>query len=211
VVFGFYPRGFFRLFTRFRFYAKPYFVFDESGDLEIENLPVLSPDELYALYDAGTRRIGGWDYSYLIGTIGKPFARTLERTRINDRNDPSWRLMAAVLKRFRDQALKAGSLPFLLIFPVRPQTYEDSVYEDLDRMAQEEAQSLGIPFLALTKPFFAKLDDGKMNPLFRELEAGGHLSAEGNRLVAALLYRSLQEEGYVAQRVHGGEQSDDAA
>ena len=197
VVFGFYPRGFFRLFTRFRFYAKPYFVLDESGELKLGNVPVMPPDELYALYDSGSRRVGGWTNSYLMGALGARIARTFERRRIKDREDESWGLMAAILRRFRDQTTKACSQPFLLIFPTRPEKYEGTVYQDLDELAQQEAIALGLPFLSLMKGFTAESKRNPGKPLFKEPGAGGHLSVPGNRLVAKLLYQSLEEAGLI--------------
>jgi lysophospholipase L1-like esterase len=197
VVFGFYPRGFFRLFTSFRFYAKPYFVLGESGELKLKNVPVMSPDELYALYDSGRRRIGGWTNSYLLGALGTRIARTFERGRIKEREDESWRLMAAILQRFRDQATEAGSKPFLLIFPTRPEKYEGTAYEDLDELAQSEANALGLPFLSLMKGFIAESKRNPGKPLFKKPEAGGHLSMHGNQLVAKLLYQSLEEAGFL--------------
>jgi lysophospholipase L1-like esterase len=195
VVFGFYPRGFFRLFTRFRFYAKPYFVIDASGALTLKNVPVQTPEELYALFESGTRRIGGWTNSYLLGLLGSRVAQTFGRRRIDDRADESWGLMAAILRRFRDRATEAGSQPFLLIFPTRPGDNEDSVYQDLDRLAQLEASALGLPFLSLAKGFAVESERHPGKPLFRKRAAGGHLSAHGNRLVAKLLSQSLEEEG----------------
>lgn len=200
VIFGFYPRGFFRLCSRFRFYAKPYFVLDESGELRLENVPVMSPDELYAAYVEGRRRIGGWRHSYLLGTLGGRVARSLERKRIGDVQHKSWALMAAVLRRFQNQAVGAGSQPFLLIFPVRPGKYKDRVYEDLDRLAQEEARRLGIPFIALSQRFLAALEQSPDKALFREPDVGGHLSVEGHRLVARLLYDSLKEQGVLVPK-----------
>lgn len=197
VVFGFYPRGFFRLFSRFRFYAKPCFVLDESGRLKLENVPVISPDKLYGAYVAGRRRIGGRHYSYLAEMIRSRASRTLERKRIGDRGDESWRLMTKILARFREQAVKDGAHPLLLIFPVRPDHYEDTVYEDLDLLAQEEARRLGMPCLSMTGPFLSRFDQSPREPLFRDQAVGGHLSVQGHRLVAELVYKSLQAQGII--------------
>jgi hypothetical protein len=204
VVYGFYPRGFFRLFMRFRSYAKPYFLLTESGQLTLENVPVISPDALYAEYASGRRRIAGWPYSYLLGTLGRRITQTFERKRIRDRTDESWHLMAALLRRFRDEAIEAGARPFLLVFPIRPGKYEDTVYEDLNRLAQEEARSLGIPCLALAERFLAQQERAPGELLFRDPEAGGHLSVQGNRLVAKLLYEALQESGILSPKEQGG-------
>jgi hypothetical protein len=40
--------------------------------------------------------------------------------------------------------------------------------------------------------------------LFRDPEAGGHLSVQGNRLVAKLLYEALQESGILSPKEQGG-------
>ena len=195
VVYGFYLRGFFRLFLSFRGYAKPYFVVNSRHELELKNSPVVSPVALYKMYASGKRRLPGWTYCYLLGWGQSVLAGSSQRERISSRVDPSWQLMANVLRRLRDKAVQAGSKPFLLIFPTRPSRYKGRVYEDIDRFAQEEARQLGIPFLSPTTAF---ADEQKRAPdklLYNPRKQGGHLSIHGNRVLARLLYESLMDSG----------------
>jgi hypothetical protein len=190
-VFGFYVRGFFRISSSFRSYAKPFFVLNSRQKLELQGVPVISPQALFAKYASGKRRIGGWDRSYLLATLGSRVTRAIERRRITA-DDESWALMGAILRRFSHAMTEAGSQPFLLIIPARPATHPDSVYEDLERLALAEARELSLPSLSLQEGFSAD----SAAPVFRK-KTGGHLSIEGNRLMAQLLYRGLLDAGLV--------------
>lgn len=198
VVYGFYVRGFNRLFTAFRYYAKPYFELGADGELRLRNVPVISPLRLYAGYRSGRRRIGGWNYSYLHAALWSATERALRRRRGLSRRERSWRLMAAILKRLHHRAMAAGSCPFLLIFPTRSERFRGTIYEDVDRLAQAEARRLGMPFLALSGPFEARERAHRGRPLQRPPETGGHLSREGNRLVARTLFEALRDAGLLA-------------
>jgi hypothetical protein len=190
VVFGFYVRSFFRLFSDFRSYAKPYFVLVDGNELDLRGVPIISPADLYGLYVSGERRIPTWNYSYLFGTWGSLVRQALENRHLGTEHE-SWQLMAAILRRFRDRTIQAGSQPFLLIIPDRPERYPEAVFEAIDQLAQQEARDLGIPFLSLAKEF---QDEWSVPPdEYRPKEDGGHLSAHGHRLVATLLYQSLQD------------------
>ena len=193
VVFGFYVRSHLRLFADFHFYAKPYFVLDD-GELSLRNSPVISPEDLYAQYASGRRRISdGW-HSYLLGHLGKLAAKQLER-RDPRAEDSSWQLMAAILRRARDTAARNGSQLFLLIFPTRPGRYEGWAWETIDALAQAEARRLGIPHLSLGGGFAAARAGSPEARLFQPREAGGHLSVRGNEVVAKLLAEALRESG----------------
>ena len=190
VVFGFYARGFFRLFDRFRSYAKPYFILNDGGELDLRGVPVISPQDLYAQYTSGARRVPGWSYSYLLGAWRRALRTERNESRIGP-DDPRWKLMAAILRRFRDRALEIGADPFLLIIPNRPEQYVGSVYRDLDLLAQEEARTLGLPYLSLAEGFGMSGEQAPDGGLYRDRDVGGHLSVEGNRRTAELLHRSL--------------------
>jgi hypothetical protein len=190
VVFGFYVRSFSRLFSDFRSYAKPCFVLVDGNELDLRGVPVISPDDLYGLYVSGERRIPTWNYSYLFGTWGSLLRNALGNNHLSADHD-SWRLMAAILRRFRDSAIQAGSQPFLLIIPDRPERYPEATLEAIDQLAQQEARDLGMPFLSLAKGF---QDELSVPPdKYRPKKDGGHLSAHGHRLVANLVHRSLQD------------------
>lgn len=195
VVLGFYVRDFFRMLKHFDRYAKPRFQLTENRELELTNTPVISPSSLFEEYASGRRQIGGWNYSYLYGALGASITRLNADSRMINSENPSWQLMAAILGRFRDQAVEAGARPFLLIFPTRLEKFHDTVNEDIDRLAQAEAQRLGVPYLSLAQPFVMEQARDPDRPLFRDRNLGGHLSVRGNEWVARLLYQKLSEEG----------------
>jgi lysophospholipase L1-like esterase len=197
VVLGFYVRGFARLFSGFRSYAKPYFVLRKGHELDLQGVPVIRPEELYAKYVSGERQIPGWRYSYLLARCATLIKETLQDRRLSA-NDESWKLMAAILQRFRDSVVEAGARPFLLIIPNRPEDFRGSVYEALDQLAQDEARRLGIPFLSLADEFNVGSDGEPEEATYRSREVGGHFSAHGHRQVAELLYRSLDEAGLLS-------------
>jgi hypothetical protein len=199
VVFGFYDRGFFRMFNSFRSYAKPVLTLDEDGELRVTGVPVISPEALYASYASGERRMAVPFHSYALASLVGNVARATSRARI-EREDERWQLMAAVLRRFHDDARAAGSLPFLLVFPNRPHECDGCVYEQLGQLAELEARELGMPSLSLAPAF----RDHEGEPLFRPKGSGGHLSAAGHTLTARLLYEALEAAGYLRERGPGG-------
>lgn len=191
-VFGFYVRGFFRLFDDFRSYAKPWFSLGDDNRLELRGVPVVSPQELYENYRSGERRVPRWSHSYLVGGVGNLIREALEDRSIR-RDDERWVLMRSILRSFRDVAVANGIRPFLLIIPNRPEDFRGTVFEDLERLAREEALDLGIPHLSLAEPFMAA--DPESEQVHRRDRPGGHLTPWGNRLAAELLYASLRDQG----------------
>jgi lysophospholipase L1-like esterase len=189
VVLGFFDRGFFRLFSDFRSYAKPHFALNGNEGLELEGVPVVSPEELYGLYASGQRRIGGWHHSYLANILLGNLYRELQDRHVS-RDDDSWELMARILRRFRDRATEERSQPFLLILPARPRECDGCVYEQLAKLAEEEARALDVPVLSL-RPEFLKYPDDSLY----QNGGGGHLNARGNELVARLLAGEIRRIG----------------
>ncbi|MEE3329203.1 MAG: hypothetical protein VX252_17850 [Myxococcota bacterium] len=187
-VLGFYHRDFLRNLMFFKGYLKPYFTLDEAGSLELHTDHLMPPDALYSEYNEGRREVGGWHYSQAYAAI----ERVLTQWKTLDREDADWQLMAAILRRFRDSARAAGAQPFLLIIPEQRHKVEGSEFEDIDRLALEEAERLGIPALSLRSVFHAEEDDERAYPLFRE---DGHLTVAGNCEMARQLALALEEEG----------------
>jgi lysophospholipase L1-like esterase len=190
VILGFYVRGYQRMFSTFRSYAKPWFELDARGELVLHGAPVPPPEELYEAYVSGERSIPSWNYSYLFGTFGK-LMQQVRDSQPPDREARSWQTMAVLLQRFRDGVLENGGEPFLLIIPNRPEDYRGSFVE-IDRLARLEATELGIPVLSLAAAFGENAAQ-----VYRRREIGGHLSAEGHIVVAALLADALREAGLV--------------
>ncbi len=195
VVFGFYVRGFFRNSKRFRGYAKPWFDLVD-GELELRGVPVVEPRALYEDYASGRRRIGGWGYSYLLGTLGANVAQARERDTVDPAGE-DWAVMRAILRRFRDRAIAEGSRPALMIFPHRPERHRGSVYEQIEQLAREAAEELDLPCLSLSDGFYAALEQDPEPPLTNPREIGGHLSDRGNRVVAEQVVEFLREHGWI--------------
>jgi hypothetical protein len=189
-VLAFFVHGHFRNNERFRSYAKPYFTLDESGALVLHDEHLLPPDALLEEYRSGARRIGGWTHSYAWAALRRelrlPFAlRTI------DPEDPEWRLTAALLRRFVESARASGAKPLLLVIPASPGRHEDRLYAEIDRLARDEARSLGVPFVALADTFHAVPDATRAEPLFGDDEVGGHFTAAGYREMARLLAEAV--------------------
>jgi len=185
-VLGFFIHDYFRNEDRFRSYAKPYFTLERDDRLALHDEHLIPPEILLEQYERGERRLGGPGHSYawaaLQGALRPPFgALRLER------DDATWRLFAALLRRFRDDVRAHGGTPLLLIIPTRPERYAGTLYEELDRAAREEARALDLPVLALADVFHASPDAARAEPLYRSEELGGHLSVAGNREMARLL------------------------
>ncbi|MCP5066491.1 MAG: SGNH/GDSL hydrolase family protein [bacterium] len=188
VVLGFFDRGFYRSFTAFRDYAKPYFFLDEAGRLRLEGTPVVPPETLYQLYASGQRRVGGVLHSYLAGSILGQLDRLIKKGDV-DRDSRSWKLMALILRRFQEQVKADGSTPFLLVFADRPHKCGDCVYSQISKLAEREARNMGLPVLSLREPFLEHPDEEFFNPM----GAGGHYNPRGHELAARLLNDALRE------------------
>ncbi len=204
VVFGLYVRGYFRNSKSFRGYAKPWFELQE-GELVLKGTPVVAPAELYDDYVTGRRRIGGWRYSYLLGSIGSNVAQAMERDSVDPESE-DWRVMRAILARFRDRARAAGSRPILMIFPHRAEKHAGSVYEQIEQLTVATASELGLACLELSEGFEAALEREPEPPMTRPREIGGHLSDRGNRVVAEQIAAFLRERGWIDAQGHPTEQ-----
>jgi len=195
VVLGFFVRDFYRNLLRFRGYQKPRFELGEGDSLRIVGLPILPPQQLYEAYASGERIIGGWHYSHLFTKLANKITRSMERREI-DANSESWRLMAAILRRFRDHVRASKAKPFLLVLPNRLDGHIGSSYEMIDQMAMAEALALGMPALSMTETFQNEAEANPSDSLYQERDVGGHLSIRGNELVAEKLFEVFQSLGW---------------
>lgn len=195
-VLGFYVRDFQRALTGFRSYAKPRFTLGPDGGLVLHDDHILAPEALFEAYLGGPRRIGGWRHLRVWNAAGQAWALRVREGRVAA-DSASWRLAAALLRRFAESARAAGAAPFLLTIPTRPGSYRGTVHEDVDRLAIAEAHALGMPALRLADAFHAVPDAGRPAPLFRDPAAGGHLTEAGNAELARLVAAALREAGLV--------------
>lgn len=195
VVLGFFVRDFYRNLIDFRGYQKPRFELDEGDFLRLVGLPILPPHQLYEAYASGERNIGGWHYSYLFTKLANKITRSIEHRKI-DVDSESWRLMAAILRRFRDRVSGSKAKPFLLVLPNRLDGDVDLSYEMLDQMAMAEALALGMPALSMSKTFQKETEANPSDSLYQERDVGGHLSIRGNEVVAEKLFEVFQSLGW---------------
>lgn len=197
-VLGFFVRDFYRNLDSFRGYRKPRFVLDDRGELHLEGVPVRPPQELYEDYATGRKRIGGWGMSYLLAKITSHLRGAILRRSVGPAA-PSWKLMASLLRRFRDRMRQAGCEPFLLVIPERLERHLGTGWERLDRLAVEEAARLGMPCRSLTGAFQRALETTPSDPLYQPAGAGGHLSVRGNAIAARELHDGLREAGLIGE------------
>jgi len=188
VVLGFFVRGFDRVLGRFRSYAKPWFTLDRRNVLRLHGVPVPAPEQLYQTYRSGRRRVGDGIYSYFFGELSEVREKLHSFMPVN-RDDREWKLMSAILRRFRDRVSEEGASPLLLIIPTRKNAGAERNYERIADLAKQEAEAMGMPCLSLADG----LADVPDEVLFRSDKEGGHMSPAGNRLAAEHLRRRLRE------------------
>jgi hypothetical protein len=195
-VFGFYLRDYFRMLRSFRGYAKPTLALDAAGELVVEGVPVIAPEALLAAYQGGERRIGEPGRSWALDFVRQRLVIQEARARLEPE---AWRIWVAVLRRFRDDARAAGACPFLLVFPTRPDDYHGTVYEEIDLRTRQEAEALGLPWLALAQALYDGAAPDERERLFNE-GSSGHLSDHGRRSAVAALEAALVAHGLDACR-----------
>jgi len=191
-VLGFFIHDYFRNEDRFRSYAKPYFTLEREGRLSLHDEHLFPPELLLEQYQRGERRVGGPGHSYAWAALQGAMRRPFRALRL-ERDHSTWRLFAALLRRFRDDVREHGGTPLLLIIPTRPARYAGTIYEQIDRAAREEAHSLDLPVVALADVFHASPDAARPEPIYNSDALGGHLSVAGNRETARLLGESVLE------------------
>ncbi|MEX2601264.1 MAG: SGNH/GDSL hydrolase family protein [Balneolaceae bacterium] len=100
-------------------------------------------------------------------------------------------LLKKILEKFRDEAAKRGHVPLVLVMPqlldLELAGEKDAPYEPFYREVDREH----LPVLDLT-PEFRKHSTEK---LYIDDRYGGHLSAEGNRIVAKALAAKIRSLG----------------
>ena len=194
VVLGFFLRDYSRNLQDFRTYAKPRFELEGEG-LRLVGVPVMPPEELFALYQRGQRRVGGSFWcSRLWADVSRKWAR--ERERRIDGDSTGWQLVARMQQRFRDAVRSDGAHPLWLLIPTDDLVAGgDSIYEPLAELTVAHAASLGLDCLDLTPIFRAHEEAFPHDSFKRPAEDGGHLSVRGNELVADALLEWLERRG----------------
>lgn len=186
VVLGFFLRDYPRNLLDFRTYAKPRFELEETG-LRLVNVPLPTPEQLYAEYASGRRRVGCSPWrSWLAILLEHGWMRVRERD--IDAEAVGWRLVARMQERFLDQVRRDGARPLWLQIPTDKAVLgDDGTFGPLQALSREHAARIGLECLDLA-PIFAAHDAAHPEDSFhRPPEQGGHLSVTGNRLVAEAL------------------------
>lgn len=181
--------------------AKPRFIL-EGGRLTLVGLPFAKRTELVRAVMDGSMlaRVSEheyWDDASRLGWFGRSsiarfgaawlaYRRRQPAPLWRDTDGEPFRVSVALLDAFTSEALAAGaSRAVVLVFPREKEL--DSLIDDRDRYWQpllDELALRAIPHLdiaeALEGPFAMARQDPKSPPIYR----GGHLSPEGNRIVA---------------------------
>lgn len=195
VLLGFYVLDYNRNTYSFRDYAKPMFVPQADGKLQLTNVPVTAPEALIEQYHNGSKKIGGWHYSYALATFQQVLSDYIKR----DRNEGSLgrRTLGGIMELFVANVRANGATPVWVNFPVRDiLDEEESKYRVISDFAAAEARRLGMPVLNLEPVYRDHLDrHPDIETLWRPKDIGGHMNAEGNQVTAVAIRDLLQSEG----------------
>lgn len=199
VLLGFYLLDYNRNTYSFRDYAKPMYVPQADGSLTLTHTPVPKPEELIEQYRSGQKTIGGWHYSYLFAAIGQILTDRVKRDRSPD--SLGRRTLTGIMEKFAKRVKDNGATPVWVVFPIVDiLEKEESRYQEISEFSQAEAKRLGMKVLDLEpvyRDYVAKHPGAKS--LWRPVEIGGHLSADGNKLSAQAIHAFLKDQGLLNQ------------
>ena len=199
VLLGFYVLDYNRNTYSFRDYAKPMYVPQADGSLQLTHVPVPKPEDLIAQYRSGQKSIGGWHYSYLFAVINKTLTDRIKRDRTP--GSLARRTLAGIMERFAKRVKDNGATPVWVVFPIVDiLENEVSKYQEISDFSKSEAKSLGMQVLDLEpayREYVQKHPNAKS--LWRPVEIGGHLSATGNKVSAQAIHAFFQQQGLLSQ------------
>jgi hypothetical protein len=161
----------------FHFFAKPRFVLDESGNVELVGVPVPTPEELLDQEWQTSRLITLADESILLRWSWLRLENTRERGIYNP-SGPAWLLTRALLHRFVTAARDAGSRVIILNLP-------DQGHRTLDSHLEALASTMHVEFVNLHDTFDRLSADG----IEYRLPNDEHLNPIGHATVAEALAR----------------------
>lgn len=201
VLLGFYLLDYNRNTYSFRDYAKPMYVPQADGSLQLTHVPVPKPEALIAQYRSGQKTIGGWHYSYLFAVINKMLTDRVKRDRAP--GSLGRRTLTGIMENFAKRVKDNGATPVWVVFPIVDiLENEVSRYQDISDFSKSEAKRLGMQVLDLEpvyREYIEKHPGAKS--LWRPVEIGGHLSADGNKLSAQAIYAFLKQQGLLNRSV----------
>jgi hypothetical protein len=193
VLLGFFVGDYFRNLLSFFYYSKPMFVPDGEG-LKLTHSPVPSPEELYADYVSGRRRIGAGVWSYALGALRKSLAGDLRDRRITE-SSPGVLVLSRLMARFAAEVRAAGATPVWVIIPERKAMKKPSVFDPLEGFCERRAAELQMPCLTLTEALRQWTRAHPDEPAYLGRNEGGHFSPAGHRVVAEEIHRFLERAG----------------
>jgi len=195
VLLGFYVLDYNRNTYSFRDYAKPMFLPQADGKLQLTNVPVTAPEALIEQYRSGKKQIGGWHYSYAWAALKQAVSDRIKRDR--DEGALGRRTLTGIMELFVASVRANGATPVWINFPIRDiLDEEESKYRAISDFADAEAKRLGMPVLNLEPVFRDYLaKHPEIKTLWRPEDIGGHMNADGNRVAASAIHDLLQSEG----------------
>ena len=204
------------------FSLKPRFIFD--GDrLKLVNIPIQTAEEFHS---ATTHPVSAFPYEVFLpnswnGPVTPSFpylgviTRLLMSERFRDglRGHPSWesffredhpshalRITVAIARQFSDLCRSRGQECLVIIYPTGRSFKQFKEYDHLaTRPLGEQLERQAIPYLDLHYAFRERVGTEEFCGLLVEspsVRCMGHFNAEGNRLVADILYQHLVLYGF---------------
>lgn len=190
VVLGFFVWDFYRNFTSFRGYAKPYFVV-ENGQVVLKKDHIIPPEELFKKYKTGERALPTWYESHLLNKMRYNWERYKQRSL--HKNNDGFTILAYMMERFKKQVESTGATPFWLIIPNRDLMEKDYHFQPIIDFCKEKCQELNMHYFDLSETLVNALKKGKK--IYRPSNIGGHFSALGHKTTAEALHEVLQSKG----------------
>ena len=199
VLLGFYLLDYNRNTYSFRDYAKPMYVPQTDNSLLLTNVPVPKPEDLIEQYRSGQKNIGGWHYSYVFAVMNKMLSDRVKRDRAP--GSLGRRTLTGIMENFSNRVKANGATPVWVVFPIVDILENDvSKYQEISDFSKSEARRLGMRVLDL-EPVYRDYVEKHPNAksLWRPVEIGGHLSADGNKVSAHAIYAFLEQQGLLNQ------------
>ena len=171
-------------------YGKPVLA-EEDGKLLLKNVPV--PKRAYSVpwplirNDQNLNRLRMVE---LLHRVGGKVAMSPDRTRdvLKEQNDERTRKVLALLFRDLQRLNEERSRILAFVYLPTPAELKGNGPREWMQFIRAESQTLNIPFVDLFSAFRA-LPPGELEDKFE-----GHLSVQGNELVAMLIYKELFKE-----------------
>ncbi len=178
-------------------HAKPYFVLDEAGDLELQNVPVPPPFTLRTNQFPEVIRYGAAEQVLMKSAVYRLTKRMITRLGknlgwIHPDTTTEWILGRVILQQLIAEIRGSNSHPVLVLVP--PDRWmENNDMVSLRKSIIRFAEETGVDFIDLTPVLHEAVKAGKLSDYY--ISGDGHWTAPGHQVVAATLEAYLQEQG----------------